>query len=59
MKASFYILMTIILIGSAYNFNLCAQKEPNTKSRKIGLILNLLSVVLVLAALFISFFFKD
>lgn len=56
MRVSFYVLMVIILIGSAYNFNMCAKQEASSKSRKIGMVLNLVSVVLVLAALAISFF---
>lgn len=50
--------MVIILIGSAYNFNMCAKQQPS-KSRKIGLALNLISVILVIAALAISFFITD
>lgn len=48
--------MLIILIGSAYNFNMCAKEDTSSKSRKIGMVLNLISLILVLTALIISFF---
>lgn len=56
MEASFYILMVILVILSAYNFLTAYSANPGHKYRKLSLICNGAAIIMCIAAIIISFF---